>query len=222
MDRGRLPGMRISVVHSTAYRYSGPVYLEPHAIRLRPREDGSQRLIAFALNISPVPVSRSDLLDQDGNVVTQTWFEGLTDELVLRTSFQIETLRENPFDFLLLATDRDLPVQYEEALRGALVPYLGADHDPAVRDFAQQIAIQAGWQTADFLAALNRTVFESSRHITRRDGAPLPPARTLAGHEGSCRDVAVLFCAACRAVATMRCAGLYGKRLSTTTTFRPR
>src|SRR4051794_41152040 len=108
--------MRISVVHSTAYRYSAPVYLEPHTIRLRPREDGTQRLIAFALDVTPAPAGRSEFLDQDGNVVTQAWFLGVTEELVVRTSFQVETLRANPFDFLLLAQDRELPMQYDESL----------------------------------------------------------------------------------------------------------
>src|SRR6266849_6112176 len=122
MDRGRLSGMRISVVHSTAYRYTSPVYLEPHTIRLRPREDGSQRLLAFALDVSPAPAGRSESLDQDGNVATHAWFVGATEELVVRTSFQVETLRENPFDFLLLSTDSHVPVQYDDRLRGALVP----------------------------------------------------------------------------------------------------
>jgi transglutaminase-like putative cysteine protease len=200
MDRGRIPGMRISVVHATRYRYSQPVYLEPHTIRLRPREDGSQRLLAFALDITPAPAGRSHSLDQDGNVITHVWFEGLTDELHLNSSFQLETLRDNPFDFLLLAGDRDVPLQYEESLRPALAPYLGNDHDPAIREFARQIAVEADWHTVACLTALNRKLFQTTRHVRRHDGPPHPPARTLAEREGSCRDTAVLFCAACRAI----------------------
>src|SRR5262249_23943829 len=105
MDRGRLPGMRFSVVHSTSYRYSGPVYLEPPTIRPSPRGYGSQRLLAFPLDITPAPAGRSHSLDQDGNVITHVWFDGLTEELVVSSSFQVETLRENPFDFLLLSGD---------------------------------------------------------------------------------------------------------------------
>jgi transglutaminase-like putative cysteine protease len=192
--------MRISVVHSTSYRYSGPVYLEPHTIRLRPREDASQRLLAFALDITPAPAGRSHSLDQDGNVITHAWFEGVTEELVVSSSFQVETLRENPFDFLLLAGDRDVPVQYDEALRPALVPYLRNDHDPAVREFARQIAVEADWHTVAFLTTLNRKLFQTTQHVRRHEGLPHPPARMLAEREGSCRDTAVLFCAACRAM----------------------
>lgn len=192
--------MRISVVHSTTYRYSGPVHLEPHTVRLRPREDASQRLLQFALEITPTPAGRAEWLDQDGNVVTQIWFEGLTGELRVQSSFQVETRRENPFDYMLLPSDRDVPVQYDEALRGPLAPYLRVDHDPAVREFARQTAVESEWQTVRFLGNLNRNLFESTRHISRPSGAPLQAAQTLAAREGSCRDVAVLFCAACRAM----------------------
>jgi transglutaminase-like putative cysteine protease len=200
MDRGRVSGMRISVVHSTSYRYSNPVHLEPHVIHLRPRDDGSQRLTAFALDVTPRPAGRSDALDQDGNVATHVWFEGLTEEFCVRTSFQIETLRDNPFDYLLQDSDRDVPVQYAESLRSPLIPYLRADHDPSVHELARQVAVEVNWQTTAFLGNLSRRLFESLRQINRPNGAPYPPARTLAEGAGSCRDLAVLFCAACRAM----------------------
>ncbi len=167
--------MRISVAHSTTYRYTSPVYLEPHTIRLRPREDATQRLHTFALDIEPAPVRRAEVLDQDGNVVTHAWFSDLTDRLVLHIRFTLDTLRDNPFDFLLLDNDRDLPVQYAEALRGPLLPYLRADHDPEVRAFAQQIANESAWNTLGFIGALNRTLYQETRHVIRHDGAAHAP-----------------------------------------------
>jgi len=41
--------MKISVTHSTVYRYDRPVQLGPHVIRLRPREDASQKLLCYEL-----------------------------------------------------------------------------------------------------------------------------------------------------------------------------
>lgn len=192
--------MRISLVHATTYRYTSQVYLEPQTIRLRPREDGTQRLLEFSLDIDPAPAGRSQLLDQDGNVITLVWFEGLTSHLTVRSAFEVETLRQNPFDFLLLPHDRDIPVQYAEALRGPLLPYLRADHHPEIRAFAQQIAVDSDWNTAAFLSALNLNLFERTNHIIRTEGDPRPASVTLACREGSCRDTAVLFCAACRAM----------------------
>ena len=43
-------------------------------------------------------------------------------------------------------------------------------------------------------------MFADIRYIIRDVGAPHPAETTLRGQEGSCRDLAVLFCAACRAV----------------------
>src|ERR1035438_5962569 len=70
-------------------------YLEPHIIRLRPREDPSQRLEAWTLDIAPTPLGRSECLDQDGNTVVRAWFDSLTAELSLRSRFTLETLRRD-------------------------------------------------------------------------------------------------------------------------------
>ena len=192
--------MRISVDHTTVYRYSAPVFLEPHIVRLRPREDALQRLESWALDISPTPRGRTECLDQDGNTVVRAWFDGLTPELSLHSWFTLETLRENPFNYLLTAQDLKLPLEYTPVLRAPLVPFLRHDHSPAIRAFAQSLADETGWQTLPFLAALNQRLFAATRQVIRQTGAPLSAEVTLREREGSCRDLAVLFCAACRVV----------------------
>ncbi len=192
--------MRISIVHSTVYAYASPVFLEPHTFRLRPREDGSQRLSAYMLSVSPAPAGQAQCLDHDGNVIIQAWFDGSTTELSLQTSFEIETLRENPFDFLLAPTDRALPMRYTEFLRAPLLSYRHEDSPPAIREFAESVAAEADWKTMPFLSALNLRINAATRQVVRHEGAPLPPEVTLRTQEGSCRDLAVLFCAACRSV----------------------
>jgi transglutaminase-like putative cysteine protease len=192
--------MHITVVHSTRYRYSSAVYLEPHVIRLRPREDALQRLAAWTLDITPAPLGRTECLDQDGNTVVRAWFDSLTPELVLRCQFTLETLRDNPFNYVLTPPDLRLPMEYAQVLRAPLGPYLRADPSPAVRHFAQALAEKCGWRTLDFLSALNQRLFAGTRQVTREVGAPHAAEATLRDGEGSCRDVAVLFCAACRAL----------------------
>jgi transglutaminase-like putative cysteine protease len=193
--------MRISVLHSTVYRYTTPVYLEPHTLRFRPRQDGTQRLLSYQLQIGPQPAGLAECLDQDGNAVVQAWFDVPVGELAVRSAFQIETLRENPFDFLLCAADRQLPPILPEAQRAALAPYVdAASIAPEVRDFAGAIAAGASGKTLPFLLQLNRALFETTNHVIRRDGSPNAPQVTLGERTGSCRDLAVLFCAACRAV----------------------
>ena len=192
--------MRISVVHSTVYRYSQPVQLEPHLLRLRPRHDASQNLLCHTLSIAPEPGGRTGCLDQDGNAAEQVWFDKPLTSLSVRSSFEVETLRGNPFDFLLARREIfTLPFVYPEPLGGALAPYLaGGGASGPVHEFARSVAERAGWRTLDFLTALTATLFETCRQETRDSGLPHPPELTLTGRAGSCRDLAVLFCAVCR------------------------
>jgi len=191
--------MRISVVHSTIYRYDHPVFQEPHTFRLRPRSDGSQNLLRFDLQISPEPAGYTECLDQDGNVITETWFNSTFEQLSVRSAFEIETLRENPFDFQLNSEFASLPLALPPILESPLAPYLGPAAEP-VHDLARTVAAESGSKTLPFLTALNRRIFDSLGHIVRDFGPPHPPEITLAEREGSCRDLAILFCAAARTV----------------------
>ena len=192
--------MRIWVTHSTVYRYSGPVYLEPHVVRLRPRQDGTQRLDRFALEITPAPAGQTECLDQDGNTAVEAWFREPVESLAVRSSFAVETLRENPFDFLATAP-ATLPMVYADPLGAALAPYLAAaDLPDPVRELGERIGSAAGGQTLPFLTELNRHLYENFRHAVRDDGPPHPPEFTLHEREGTCRDLAALFCAVSRAM----------------------
>jgi transglutaminase-like putative cysteine protease len=190
--------MRISVLHSTRYRYDSPVHLEPHVFRLRPRENATQRLLQYALAISPAPAGRSDCLDQDGNCTVEVWFDAPVSELWVQSSFQLDTLRQNPFDFLPVR--EQLPLDYREPLGSALAPYLTPDSSGAVYEFAAKVRAAAGSQALSFLGALNGEIFSRHRQVIRDEGAPNAAELTLREGEGSCRDLAVLFAAACRAV----------------------
>ncbi len=191
--------MRISVIHSSVYRYESPIHPEPHTFRLRPRDDGIQRLLQYALQISPAPAGKSECLDQDGNAVVEAWFDRPVGELAVHSAFTVETLRDNPFDFLLWKPG--LPPVYPEPLRSALSGYTRApDEGGAVWKFARSLSEAAGGQTMTFLAGLNRTLFEKFEHIVRDDGPPHAPETTLQEREASCRDLAVLFCAASRSM----------------------
>jgi len=102
---------------------------------------------------------------------------------------------ENPFDYL-----PHVPAAaYPEPLRSALAPYLEAENPAGpVSGFAAAIAAAEGRGTLPFLMALNQRMFETFRHVTRDDGPAHPPEITLRAGEGTCRDMAVLFCSACR------------------------
>jgi transglutaminase-like putative cysteine protease len=191
--------MQIFVAHNTMYRYTEPVHLAPHTFRLRPRTDATQRLDNYDLFITPSPSGRTECLDHDGNVTLHTWFHEATDKLQVESRFRVETFRENAFDFLLVGGEGTLPFRYPTPLDLVLAPYL-ADTGVAerVRRFAQGVAHGTNQDPLSFLVALARRIFESCAQVIRLEGAPWPSGQTLGSREGSCRDLAVLFCDACR------------------------
>jgi len=193
--------MKISIVHSTIYRYDEFVNLEPHTFRLRPRTDCGQRPLTFEMHIAPEPAGTRECLDQDGNLAMHARFVTPTRELSVLTRFQVELLRPNPFDFVLAEWSLALPMVYLEPLGAALAPYRNrANVSEAVQGYARSLAADSEWRTLPFLSALNERLFQTVRQIVRPVGPPFSSAVTLHSLEGSCRDLAVLFCDACRAM----------------------
>jgi transglutaminase-like putative cysteine protease len=190
------------ITHTTSYTFDRPVFLEPHTLRLRPRCDGSQRVIQFKLDVEPRPAGLSECLDVDGNAVTHAWFDGLTESLTLRSVLEVETLRPNPFDYILAdPTAERLPMVYPDALRSRLMPYGSGEavHD-LVAQFARSITTEAGHETLPFLTTLTQRIQGLCQVTTREEGDPQPPEVTLAERRGACRDLTVLFMGACRAL----------------------
>jgi transglutaminase-like putative cysteine protease len=191
--------MKISVTHVTIYHYDSPVILEPHIFRLQPRSHSAQRLLAFELQITPLPAGTTECLDQDGNLALNAWFNAPTTELRLHSRFTVEMLRNNPFDYVIVGESLNLPLWYREPLSAALAPYRNDAHvaEP-VRQLANSVAAGSQRDALTFLVALNQQILQSFQQVVRPTGAPWPSHQTISQREGSCRDLAVLFCDACR------------------------
>jgi len=193
--------MRLSVDHRTRYIYSRPVHIEPHTFRFCPRSDGAQRLLSFEIDIEPRPRLTAQCLDAEGNTVTQAWFEGQADVLAVRAAFTVETERENPYDFLLTEpTVASLPARYDRS--AARLEFYRRDADVAapVREFAATIAAESDNETMRFLPRLSRKIYDICEFESRPVGGPSEPAATLAERKGACRDLAMLYIAACRSM----------------------
>ncbi len=191
--------MLFDVTHVTRYDYSRPVFLEPHTLRFHPRSDGQQRVNRFELSVNPHPEVMTECLDCEGNIVTEVWFGNLTESFEFTAKFAVETLRRDPFDYLLSPDAEKLPIQYACEDAPSLVPYLeGAGVDGSVSKFAKSVAKEADGQTVRFLFQLTQRIHDACRTVIREEGDPLPAAVTLAAKQGSCRDLTVLFMDACR------------------------
>jgi transglutaminase-like putative cysteine protease len=193
--------MMISVEHATVYAYDSPVVLKPHTIRLRPRMTSSQRLLAYDLQIDPIPAGTSECLDQDGNLALSASFDMPANELKVRSRFTVELVQKNAFDYVLTGETMRLPLWYSGSLCSALAPYRNdLSLGEPVKLYANVVAAGANWDARLFLSTLNQKLFEGCRHITRPEGPPWLSYQTLSMMEGSCRDLAVLFCDLCRTV----------------------
>jgi len=191
--------MRFSIQHHTQYRYSQPVRLSPHQLRFHPRDDGAQRVIRHHLEISPTPQGQNAHIDLEGNRVTQIWFADDTDHLTIALTMEVETLRSNPFDFILDQAAISLPIDHSHDVVCAHSYLQRIDTDDAVTAFAAEMSLAVNRDTLRFVDRLNRELFADFNHIHRETGEPQSPATTLQTRHGACRDLAVLFVDCCRA-----------------------
>lgn len=187
-------------VHRTTYEYSAPVYLEPHTLRLRPRSDPRQDIHRFSVEMVPAPDGTTEGIDVYGNDIVWAWFSGTHSELEITTSFAVETLRDNPYDFVVPTLEgAELPPVYPDADQAALFPYM-APSPGWPFDFAQEVASSVDRAFVPFLHELASRIHATHETIVRPEGEPLPASVTLKSAQGSCRDLAVLFVEACRSV----------------------
>lgn len=194
--------MILRIRHRISYTYDRPVFLEPSTVRLRPRCDCAQSLLDHELVMVPEPAGMAWAIDAEGNDVATAWFEGSHGRLRIDAESLVRTTRTDPFEYLI--TDEaalELPVQYTAENRAVLDAYRERQSPhAAVDNLAEEVARQARNETQRFLASLSTVIHDRCTPVSRRSGLPEAPAVTLAAAKGACRDLAVLFVDACRAV----------------------
>jgi transglutaminase-like putative cysteine protease len=159
--------------------------------------------VRFGLQIEPAPTGVTQTLDVDGNVVTMAWFSDIHDHMVLRATSEVETLRDNPYDFLLTPSNQRLPIGYQRWEAAQLGPALRRTvpiHVDPARELAEQLREAARSEVVPFLARLTETICNRFKVIHRDQGGPWAPATTMEQRQGACRDLAVLWVDVCRAV----------------------
>ena len=194
--------MKIFVRHELKYTYTGPVSLTPHTLHLHPPTNAHLRVERHDLHIEPTPAKLVAGTDVEGNHQHVFFHHQPTDSLKVTAEMEVETLLENPFDFLFHPTDAQrISFQYPENLKRVLQPYLVADGvTTLIEQFARQVAAEANWETLPFLTRLNETIRHGFVYELRETGHPMPPEHVLIQRKGSCRDYVSLYMAACRSL----------------------
>ncbi len=192
---------RIQIRHATRYRYSEPVRLGPHVLRIRPRSGHDIRIESAGLTLSPQGVVKWHR-DIFGNSVAVVRFDEPTTALEIRSDVVVRHFESEPLDFLVDESALHYPFHFSPDERIEVIPYqmlCFPDDGPVVREW-----LQAFWspgrliETYVLLDRLNRAIAGDLDYRMREEPGVQSPAQTLRQGSGSCRDFATLFIEACR------------------------
>lgn len=192
---------RYKILHRTYYNFSAPVRLEPHALRLRPREGPELRIESSSLKITPTATLRWHR-DAENNSVAIATFSAPAAQLAIESESIIQQFNETPLDFLMADYATHYPFSYAPDDMELLAPYLaipmGSSASPLIKWIANLWTAGEAIQTYALLQRLCVHINQSLRYQVREEPGVQTPDQTLSLGSGSCRDFAHLFMAAAR------------------------
>lgn len=192
---------RFKILHRTYYNFSGEVWLEPHALRLRPKEGHELRVESSSLNITPAATLRWHRDVEDNSVAIAT-FDIHTSQLAIESEVIIEQYNEAPLDFLVDVYATHYPFTYGAEDKIVLTPYMRTSRlrvaDPLVKWVANLWRAGEPIQTYALLERLCAHINQTLAYQVREVPGVQTPAETLSRGTGSCRDFANLFMEAAR------------------------
>ncbi len=193
--------MVFRIKHTTHYRYSSEVFLEPHLLRIRPRTDAYQTLKIFDLDIFPFPSAKNMKVGLNNYNDYMLWFEGHTTELKIIATSVVEMENANPFNFIIYPfTATQLPMRYNDVTHTEVMPFLTpVSKDEKVQKLAKELMLDIDFQTLPFLSHLTRYLYEHFQvEKPNPFSPPVKPEVTLEKTSGSYKDLAYLQLALCR------------------------
>lgn len=192
---------RFKILHRTYYNFSNAVRLEPHTLRLRPKEGHELRVETSSLEITPAATLRWHRDVEDNSVAIAT-FATPAQQLAIVSEVVIQQFNEAPLDFLVDVYATDYPFAYTAEDQVVLAPYMNgtraANRDPLVKWVASLWKPGEPIQTYGLLQRLCVHINQTLSYQVREAPGVQSPADTLSRGTGSCRDFANLFMQAAR------------------------
>ncbi|QQZ27331.1 transglutaminase family protein [Thiothrix subterranea] len=186
---------RYKILHRTYYNFPGMVRLEPHTLRLRPREGYELRIESSNLNITPAATLRWHRDVEDNSVAIAT-FKTPTTQLVIESTIIIQQYNEAPLDFLVADYATYYPFTYLPDDQAVLAPYRQAGDPPSA---LLEKWVASLWQpgekiqTYSLLKRLAERIQQTLKYQLREEPGVQSVNDTLTRGTGSCRDSAYLF-----------------------------
>ena len=192
---------RYKILHRTYYNFTAPVRLEPHVLRLRPRENHELRIESSTLDITP-PATLRWHRDVEDNSVAIATFDMPADQLLIESAVIIQHYNEAPLDFLVADYAMNYPFTYTPDDGTVLSPYMNVaanETNDALTDWIATL-----WQPTEPIqtyALLQRLCVHIQQKLSyqvREEPGVQTAIDTLSRGTGSCRDFATLFMEAAR------------------------
>ena len=192
----------LTVRHATTYRYDAPVTFGQHRLMLRPRDSHDLRLVGAELSLSP-PGKLRWLHDVFGNSVALVDFEEPAAALSIVSTLTIERYALARLDFPIAPEAESYPFMHSADDRSDL-GRLRERHYPDPRGlvdlWARQFILETPTNTFNLLATMNAAIRGSFGYHAREEEGTQSPVETLETKSGTCRDYALLFIEAARAL----------------------
>jgi transglutaminase-like putative cysteine protease len=195
---------RLTVRHTTTYRYRQAVAFGEHRTLFRPRDSYDQRLLDARIDIEPKPRSLHWMHDVFGNCVAIACFAGRSDKLRFESTIVLDHTPHSTLEFPVAVTARRYPFSYDQEdmpdlLRSIERQYPDRNNELMLwaRKFARG---NDGILTMDLLAGLTKAIRREFTYVRREEMGIQPPLQTLKLGSGSCRDFALLMMEAVRAL----------------------
>lgn len=192
---------RYKILHRTYYNFTADVQLQPHDLRLRPREGHELRVESSNLKITPSATLRWQRDVEDNSVAIAT-FNSPSSQLLIESEVIIQHFNEAPLDFLVADYATQYPFRYREEDQTVLLPYMIIAEPSSTDLLAKWTA--SFWQTGEqiqtysLLQRLNVQIQQKLGYKLREEPGVQSVAETLSLGTGSCRDSAYLFMEAAR------------------------
>ncbi|HMK79108.1 MAG TPA: transglutaminase family protein [Xanthobacteraceae bacterium] len=192
----------LTVRHATTYRYSAPVSFGQHRLMLRPRDSHDLRLVGAELALSP-PGKVRWLHDVFSNSVALVDFAAPAAQLSIVSTLTLERYALARLDFPIAPEAEHYPFMYSADDRsdlGRLSERHYPDPQGIVAAWARQFVLETPANSFDLLASMNAAIRGAFEYRAREEEGTQTPLETLERQSGTCRDYALLFIEAARAL----------------------
>jgi transglutaminase-like putative cysteine protease len=192
----------LTIHHKTTYRFHRPVSLWPHRLMLRPRESRDLRLVSSTLTVTPA-ATVTWAQDVFGNAVATASFHTVSAQLVIDSVAELELDATAWPVFDIAASAISYPFRYSDGDwtdLGALAVQQYEDPAGRLLAWARAFVRSTPTDTLSLLKDLGAGIFAQIGYQSREEEGTQSPIQTLDRGQGSCRDFAVLFAEAARAL----------------------